>query len=114
MHGMQILVHKQMEYLITTMREIQTALQRTDVGGKPPVSAPQSNEFVAQTLHKAFDRMRALTETAQISQDEAPMTISEGGVGSLARRPRRHYEPGSRRFLRRQSLCSRRPRTIYR
>jgi hypothetical protein len=31
--GMKILVHKQMEYLITTMREIQTTVQRADVGG---------------------------------------------------------------------------------
>lgn len=49
-----------------------------DVGGKPTVSAPQSHEFVAQTLHKALDRMRELTDTAQISQDEALMAISEG------------------------------------
>jgi phasin family protein len=112
--GMQTLVHKQMEYLITTMREIQTAVQRTDVGGKPTVTAPQSHEFVAQTLHKAFDRMRELTNTAQISQDEALMAISEGGVGKLARRPRRHCETGSRRSQRRQSLHSRRPHAIYR
>lgn len=49
-----------------------------DVGGKPTVSAPQSHEFVAQTLHKALDMMRELTDTAQISRDEALMAISEG------------------------------------
>ena len=74
--GMQILVHKQMEFLITTMREIQITMQRTDLGGKPAGTVPQPSEFVAQTLHKAFDSMRELTNTAQISQSEALVAIS--------------------------------------
>jgi phasin family protein len=73
--GMQILVHKQMEFLITTMREIQTTMQRADVGGRPTEAVSQPREFVAQTLHKAFESMRELTNIAQISQTEALVAI---------------------------------------
>ncbi|MGF7134616.1 phasin family protein [Paraburkholderia sp. EB58] len=73
--GMQILVRKQMEFLITTMREIQTTMQKTDVAGKPTEAISQPREFVAQTLHKAFESMRELTDIAQISQTEALVAI---------------------------------------
>ncbi|WP_175773389.1 TIGR01841 family phasin [Paraburkholderia phenazinium] len=112
--GMQILVHKQMEYLITTMREIQTTVQRTDVGDKPTVTVPQSCEFVAQTLHKAFERMRELTDRAQISQAEALAAISEGVQGRPVKRPRHHCQACSERLQRRQSLHFRRPRANFR
>ena len=74
--GMQILVHKQMEFLITTMREIQTTMQKTDPGGKSAEAVPQPQEFVAQKLHKAFERMRELTDIAQSLQAEALVAIS--------------------------------------
>jgi phasin family protein len=74
--GMQILVRKQMEFLITTMREIQTTMHGTDLDGKLAGDVPQPHEFVAQTLHKAFESMRELTNIAQISQTEALVAIS--------------------------------------
>jgi phasin family protein len=112
--GMKILVHKQMEYLITTMREIQTTVQRADVGGKPTVTVPQSREFVAQSLHKAFERMRELTDTAQISQDEALLAIDEGLKEKPMERPGHPCEARSERLQRRQSLHVKRPRSICR
>ena len=65
-----------MEFLITTMREIQTTMQKTDPGGKSAEAVPQPQEFVAQKLHKAFERMRELTDIAQSSQAEALVAIS--------------------------------------
>jgi phasin family protein len=71
----QILVHKQMEFLITTMREIQTTMQGTDASGRPAGDVAQPYEFVAQTLQKAFESMRELTDISQISQTEALLAI---------------------------------------
>jgi phasin family protein len=112
--GMQILIHKQMEFLITTMREIQTTMQRTDPGGELTGTVPQPCEFVAQTLHKAFESMRELTDTAQISQAEALVAISEGLQGKPIKRPRHHCEACSERLQRRQSLHFKRPRANFR
>jgi phasin family protein len=112
--GMQSLVRKQMEFLITTMREIQTTVQSTDDDGKPTGTLAQPGEFVAQTLHKAFESMRELTDTAQTSQAEALVAISEAVQGKSIKRPRRCCEARSQRLQRRQSLHFKRSRVVYR
>jgi phasin family protein len=75
--GMQLLVRREMEFLITTMREVQTTVQKMDLDGSPTGGTSKNGEFVEQTLRKSIETMRGLAEIVQRSQAEALAGINK-------------------------------------